>query len=89
MKNTELARKYRLPEETTSEMLQERWSTVIEFGNKVLLAGYYYSNGNSWFGATYEYTTEDHTCEGNIKLTAVSTERFEDNGHALAWGMTR
>ena len=89
MKN--LANKYRLPETTTQEQLEECWSTVINFGNKVLLAGYYYSgrNANSYFGAVYEYTTADHTCEGEIRLRAVSEEMFEDNGHALAWGMAQ
>ena len=40
-------------------------------------------------GAVYEYTTEDHTCEGEVRLAAVSDERFEDNGHALAWAMAQ
>lgn len=80
---------YRLPTSTTSEDLGCRWETVINFGNKVLLAGYYYNgrNANCYFGAVYEYTTVNHTCEGNIKLTAVSDEFFADNGHALQWAM--
>ena len=65
------------------------WSCTLNFGSKVLLAGYFYSgrNANSYFGAVYEYTTDDHTCEGEIRLTAVSDEMFEDNGHAIAWAM--
>ena len=62
----------------------------MNFGDKVLLAGYYSGrNHNNYFGAVYEYTTADHTCEGEIRLTAVSTEMFADNGHALAWGMAQ
>ena len=82
---------YRLPETTTPEKLACSWSCTVNFGDKVLLAGYYYSgrNENSYFGAVYEYTTADHTCEGKIKLTAVSTEMFVDDGHALAWGMAQ
>ena len=87
MKN--LAKEYRLPETTTQEALEGSWSTVINFGKKVLLAGYYYNgrNANSYFAAVYEHTNDDLSIEGEIKLTAVSEEFFEDNGHALAWAM--
>ena len=80
---------YRLPETTTSENLECRWSCVLNFGSKVLLAGYYYAgpHSNSYFGAVYEYTTDDHTCEGEIRLSKVSEQLFEDNGHAIAWAM--
>ena len=83
------AKTYRLPETTTPEMLECDWSCTLNFGNKVLLAGYYYSglNADSWFGAVYTFTTDDHTCEGEIKLAAVSDGMFADNGHAIAWAM--
>ena len=78
MKNN--AKTYRLPETTTPENLACSWSCTLDFGNKVLLAGYYYSgrNANSYYGAVYEYTTDDHTCEGEIRLKAVSDEMFAD-----------
>mgnify|MGYP000964996393 CR=1 FL=1 len=91
MKNN--AKTYRLPETTTPENLETRFftgsATFLTFGNKTLMAGYYYSgrNANSYFGAVYEFTTDDHTCEGEIRLTAVSDKMFEDNGHAIAWAM--
>ena len=87
MKN--LTNKYRLPETATQEQLEECWSTVINFGNKVLLAGYNYNGKyeNSYFAAVYEHTSEDLSIEGEIKLAAISEEFFEDNGHALAWAM--
>ena len=91
MKNN--AKTYRLPETTTPENLETRFltnsATFLTFGNKTLMAGYYYSgrNANSYYGAVYEFTTDDHTCEGEIKLTAVSEELFKDNGHAIAWAM--
>lgn len=83
------AKLYRLPEITTPEDLACSWSCTLDFGNKVLLAGHYYSgrNKNSFYGAVYEYATDDHTCEGQIRLTAVSDELFADNGHAIAWAM--
>jgi len=90
MKNLETAAKtYRLPTNTTPENLACNWSCTLNFGSKVLLAGYFYSgrNANCYFGAVYEYTTNDHTCEGEIRLAAVSDEMFEDNGHAIAWAM--
>lgn len=82
------ARTYRLPETTTSENLECSWSTVIDFGNRVLLAGYYYMpKGNSYFAAIYEHTTADKTCEGEIRLIAISEELFEDAGHAIQWAI--
>lgn len=87
--STKRAAAYRIPTETTPETLEERWSKVLTFGNKVLLAGYYYNGKNKpcYFGAAYIFTTKDTTCEGNIKLTAVSGVDFEDDGHAIAWAM--
>ena len=83
------ANTYRLPMTTTSEDLGCRWSTVIDFGNKVLVAGYFYSGpkANAYYAAVYEHTKADKTCEGEIKLTAISDEHFEDAGHALQWAM--
>ena len=82
-------RTYRLPETSTPEDLGCGWTCTLNFGDKVLLAGYYYSGigQNSYYGAVYEYTTQDHTCEGQIRLTKVSDEMFADNGHAIAWAM--
>ena len=87
MKNN--ARTFRLPETTTPENLGCDWSTTLNFGDKILLAGYYYNGRgkNSFFGAVYTFTTDDDSCEGEIRLTAVSDEFFADNGHAIAWAM--
>ena len=82
------ANTYRLPKTTTSEDLECRWSKVVDFGNKVLLSGYFFMpKGNSYFAAVYEHTTSDKSCEGEIRLTAISDEQFEDAGHALQWAM--
>ena len=80
---------YRLPMNTTPETLGMHWSKILTFGNKVLVAGYYYNgrHENNYFGAVYEFAGKDHTCEGEIKLTAISDEFFEDDGHAMAWAM--
>jgi hypothetical protein len=45
MKNN--AKTYRLPETTTPENLACSWSCTLDFGNKVLLAGYYSSGRNA------------------------------------------
>ena len=86
----EAMRTYRLPSTTTPEELECHWSKVLTFGNKVLLAGHFYNGKNkpSYFGATYEFTGDDHTCEGKIRLRAASDVEFEDDGHAVAWAMT-
>ena len=85
----EAERTYRLPNPTTPEDLETCWSRVLTFGDKILLAGYFYNGKNKpcYFGATYEFLTDDHSCEGAIGLRAVSEVEFEDDGHAMAWAM--
>ena len=82
-------RNYRLPNPPTPEDLECRWSKLLNFGDKVIIAGYYYNGKGqpSYFGATYEFLTDDTTCEGTIGLRAVSEVEFEDDGHAMAWAM--
>lgn len=85
---------YRLPEATTPENLEMKLmnnlGTILTFGDRILAAGYFYDpNGRSYYGAVYRFTTEDHTCEGDIKLVSVSDETFIDNGHAMAWAMSK
>ena len=85
----EAMRTYRLPNPSTTEDLECRWSKILNFGDKVILAGYYYNGKNKpcYFGATYEFLTDDTTCEGAIGLRAASKVEFEDDGHAIAWAM--
>lgn len=81
---------YRLPETTTPENLACDFRCTCHFGSRFLVAGYFYAYKEPcYYGAVYEYTTDDHTCEGEVRLIAVSGERFEDNGHALAWAMAQ
>ena len=88
MKKMEIANEYRLPMTSTPEDLEMRWSKILTFGNKVLLAGYYYEYKKPcYFGATFEVTGAGHTCEDEVRLTSVSEERFEDDGHAIAWAL--
>ena len=42
-KMTERARTYRLPNPSTPEDLEYRWSRTMQFGDKVIVAGYYYN----------------------------------------------
>lgn len=80
---------YRLPNTTTPEELECRWSKLLTFGNKVVIAGYFFNGRNKpcYFGVVYEFLTDDHTCEGAIELKAASEVEFEDDGHAIAWAM--
>ena len=79
---------YRLPQTTTLEQLEMNGIRILNFGDQVLLAGHYFSKGRDyWYGAAYTFTTKDHTCEGEIRLTAVSDKLFEDDGHAIEWAM--
>ena len=82
-------KKYRLPNPTTPEDLESRWSKVLTFGDYIILAGHYYNGPGkpSYFGAVYEFLTEDKSIEGTIGLRNVSEVDFEDDGHAIAWAM--
>ena len=86
---TKRAETYRLPNPSTPEDLECRWSKTLTFGNKVILAGHFYNGMNkpSYFGAVYEFLTEDTTCEGLVGLKEVSGIDFEDDGHAIAWAI--
>ena len=83
------ARTFRLPETTTPENIASRWGTTLDFQNKVLVAGHHYNgvNQNSFFGAVYTYIDDNLTCEGEVRLTAISDEFFPDNGTAIAWAL--
>ena len=76
-------------EPTTPEDLECRWSKVLTFGDKIVMAGYFYNGMNKpcYFGAAYEFLTDDHTCEGMVGLRAASEIEFEDDGHAIAWAV--
>ena len=88
-------KKYRLPNPTTSEDLEMRFSgmdgKILNFGDKVLLAGYYYNGkGNPcYFGAVFEHLDDDLSCEGTIGLRAVSKVEHTDDGHAIAWALSQ
>ena len=85
----EAMKKYRLPNPTTPEDLECRWSKVLTFGDKIVMAGHFYNGMNKpcYFGAAYEFLTDDHTCEGMIGLRAAGEIEFKDDGHAIAWAM--
>ena len=88
-------KKYRLPNPTTSEDLEMRFSgmdgKILNFGDKVLLAGYYYNGMGkpSYYAAVYEHLDEDLSCEGAIGLRAVSEVEHTDDGHAIAWALAQ
>ena len=86
-------KKYRLPNPTTSEDLEMRFSSmdgkILNFGDKVLLAGYYWNGKGQpcYFGAAFEHLDDDLSCEGAVGLRAVSEVEHVDDGHAIAWAM--
>lgn len=91
-KTAAMANTYRLQKITTPEVLETRLmndgGAILTFGDRILVAGYFYDpNGRSYYGATYRFTTADHTCEGRVELVSISEDTFEDNGHAIAWAM--
>lgn len=84
------ARKYRLPNPTTPEDLECRWSKVLTFDDKIILVGDCWNeqNKHAYFGAIYEYLEDGrHDCESAVGLWAVSEVVFEDDGHAIGWAI--
>ena len=49
----ERIKKYRLPNPTTPEDLECRWSKVLTFGDKIVMVGHFYNGMNKpcYFGA--------------------------------------
>lgn len=88
-------KKYRLPNPSTPEDLEMRFSgmdgKILTFGDRILLAGHYYNGIGkpSYYGAVYEFLDDDHTCEGAIGLREVSEVEHTDDGHAIAWAMAQ
>ena len=86
---------YRLPNPTTPEDLEMRLSgmdgKVLTYGDKILVAGYYWNGPGKacYFGACYEFLGDDHTCEGMVGLRAASRAEHIDDGHAIAWAITQ
>ena len=89
----EAIRTFRLPNPSTPEDLECRFSgmdgKVLNYGDKVLLAGYYYNGNNNpcYYSAVYEFLDDGRTCEDTIGIRAVSDVVFKDDGHAIAWAM--
>ena len=89
------AREHRLPMATTPENLESAFFTdtavFLTYGTKTLMAGYSYQgrHEDSYYAAVYEFTGEDHTCEGEIRLITVSEGFFPDNGTAIAWALAQ
>lgn len=85
---TEAIRKFRLPNPSTPEDLEMGYRKVLEYGDKVLVAGHYHQHGKPyWHAAVYEHLDDDLSCEGMVGLMEASDVEFEDAGHAMRWAM--
>ena len=87
MTMTERAAALRLPNPSCEEDLESRWSTVIRYGDRIMVSGYIHNpGGKSWIAAVYEFLNPGETdCEDPIGIRAISDDRYEDAGHAIAW----
>lgn len=93
MKINEGIKKFNLSNPNTYEDLEERYSAndgkVLLYGDKVLVAGYYF-NGmkrECYYAAVYEFLEDGHDCDDFVGLREVSDVEFEDEGHAIAWAL--
>lgn len=85
-----LRREYRLLNISNLEELEGRHSKTLSFGSHILVAGYYYEYKKPcYFGAVYTYSTAKRLIDEDAKLEAISTEKFEDDGHAIEWAMKK
>ena len=89
----EATRTYRLPNPSTPEDLETRFSgmdgKMLTFVDKIVIAGHYYNGPGKpcYYGAVYEWLGEDHSCEGAVGLREVSDVEFEHDGDAVVWAM--
>lgn len=81
---TERAQELRLPMHATPEDLEMRWATVLPYGNKLIVAGYFHPG---YFAAIYEFLTDDTSSDALLGIREASEELFEDLGHAVAWAI--
>ena len=81
---------------TTMEHLQMQisasYGAVIKFGDKVFVTDCHWKGG--FYAAIYEFVeTPEETglseIECRLHLIQTATERFSDNGHAIAWCMAQ
>ena len=81
---------------TTIEKLQLKvsasYGAVIKYGDRVFVTDCHWKGG--FTAEIYEFVeTPEETGLGDIEcrlhLIQTATERFEDNGHAIAWCMTQ
>lgn len=93
MKLSDGMRKYMLRTPTTPEELEMRFyggeGKTLIYGDRVLVAGHFWmgSGRPSYYSAVYEFLSDDHSCEGEIGLRAVSEVEHVDEGHAIEWAM--
>lgn len=85
------ADKYRLNLTTTPEHIKVDFFTCdavfLDFRDKILMSCYTWKNKTGYYAAIYQFTTDNHDCDGIIELVKVSDELFEDNGHAIEWAL--
>lgn len=90
---TEATRTYRLPNPSTPEDLEARFSgmdgKMITFADRIVITGHYYNGPGKpcYFGAVCEWLDDDHSCEGTVGIRAVSGVKFEHDGDAVVWGI--
>jgi hypothetical protein len=92
MTREDLRREYRLPEITTQERIEgSDGEAAIFYGRYLIKIGYYYECGKPcYFTAIYEALKGTKpTCETELYIDEISEDRFEDAGHAMAWGIER
>ena len=83
------AREYRAPQTSTPELLECGGFKTIQYGLKTICIGYFYNGpASGYYAAVYIFTGDQHTCEGECRLIAISDNSFEDEGHAMRWAFS-
>ena len=94
-KTIDLVKEFRLPNPTTPEDLEMRFrgmdGTVLTYGDKIILAGYYWNGPGEpcYFAAAYENLDEGELDgESTIGLLGATPANHKDDGHAIAWAIS-
>ena len=89
MKKNEF-KNYRFEASTTMEQLEmnsNSYGAVLKYRNKVIFAAMNYKG--EILAAIYESKDAHLTIESRIELDEIADQTFEDNGHAVAWAISR
>lgn len=79
------------PERLEKKIARVGAGTILAYGDKILMAGWYYNGPEEprWYAAIYETLgdAEPDDPEADLGLLTISPGFFQDEGHAIEWAI--